>query len=83
MRRLIEIFAAAAIFSLAFFFSSSLGVAKPEYARRTQKECSFCHPADSWNLNDAGKYYRDHHYSLQGYAPPQGNSKPDSKQGKN
>jgi hypothetical protein len=21
-------------------------------------------------LNDAGKYYRDHKYSLQGYVPP-------------
>jgi len=79
MRRYLEILLAAAIFAVAFFFSAGSGAAKPEYARRTQKECSFCHPADSWNLNDAGKYYRDHHYSLQGYAPP----KTETKQGKN
>ena len=80
MRRVIELLTLAAIFPAAFFFSAATGVARPEYSRRTQKECNFCHPADSWNLNPAGKYYRDHHYSLQGYTPP---SKPDSKSGKN
>ena len=79
MHRLLEILSIAAVFTGAFFFSAAPGVAKPEYARRTQKECNFCHPPDSWNLNDAGKYYRDHHYSLQGYVPP----KTDTKQGKN
>ena len=79
MRRCFELLLAAGIFSGAFFLSSSIGDAKPEYARRTQKECSFCHPPDSWNLNEAGKYFRDHHYSLQGYVPP----KPEPKQGKN
>ncbi|MGA2882536.1 MAG: hypothetical protein ABSG13_26580 [Bryobacteraceae bacterium] len=80
MHRLVEILALAAIFSGAFFFSASTSDARPEYSRRTQKECNFCHPADSWNLNDAGKYFRDHHYSLQGYTPP---AKPNSKSGKN
>ena len=75
MRRCFEIALAAGIFSSAFFFSSASGVAKPEYARRTQKECSFCHPPDSWNLKEAGKYYRDHHYSLKGYVPPKTDSK--------
>jgi hypothetical protein len=79
MRRFVEILLVAGIFSSAFFFSAAPGVARPDYSRRTQKECNFCHPRDSWNLTDAGKYYRDHHYSLQGYTPP----KPDSKQGKN
>jgi hypothetical protein len=44
--------------------------AKPDYARRTKKDCAFCHPPNSWNLNDAGKYYRDHKYSLEGYKQP-------------
>jgi len=43
--------------------------AVPEFARKTKKECSFCHPPDSWNLTEAGKYYRDHKYSLEGYKP--------------
>jgi hypothetical protein len=76
MRRIIEIVAVAAVFSGAFFFSAAPGAAKPEYARRTQKDCNFCHPRDSWNLTDAGKYYRDHHYSLQGYVPPKPQPKP-------
>ncbi|HTW66417.1 MAG TPA: hypothetical protein VME17_17460 [Bryobacteraceae bacterium] len=70
MRRLFEIVVIAGVFSAAFFFSAGTGAAKPEYARRTKKECSFCHPPDSWNLNDAGKYFRDHKYSLNGYVPP-------------
>ncbi len=72
--RLVKILAVAGIFSGAFFFSGGIGVAKPEYSRRTKKECSFCHPTGSWNLNDAGKYYRDHKYSLEGYVPKQGKS---------
>jgi hypothetical protein len=79
MRRLVEIAILAGIFSGAFFFSASMGVARPDYSRRTQKECNFCHPRDSWNLNDAGKYYRDHHYSLQGYTPPKPESKSEKK----
>ena len=43
-------------------------VAKPEYTRRTKKECSFCHPPGGYTLNDAGKYYRDHR-ALDGYKP--------------
>jgi hypothetical protein len=45
--------------------------AKPEYTRRTSKPCTFCHPGPGWVLNDAGKYYRDHNYSLKGYKPKQ------------
>ena len=82
MRRLFEILVVAGAFGCAFFFSAATGVAKPEYARKTKKECSFCHPPDSWNLNDAGKYYRDHKYSLEGYAPPK-SAKSDAKPGKN
>ncbi len=79
MRRFVEILTLATAFCGAFFFSPTLGQARPEYSRRTQKECNFCHPRDSWNLNDAGKYFRDHKYSLQGYVPP----KTDGKSGKN
>jgi len=54
MRRFVEILLLAAGFGGAFFFSASTGVARPDYSRRTQKECNFCHPRDSWNLTDAG-----------------------------
>ena len=42
--------------------------AKPEYTRRTSKECSFCHMPPGYNLNEAGRYYQEHR-SLKGYVP--------------
>jgi len=44
--------------------------AKPEYTRRTSKDCAFCHQPPGYNLNDAGKYYADHNHSLKGYPAP-------------
>lgn len=70
MGRFLRFMAPAAILALGIFFNSGGGWAKPEYSRKTKKECGFCHPPDSWNLNAAGKYYREHHYSLEGYKPP-------------
>jgi len=81
MRPLVKKIAPAAILAGTFFFSIPNGVAKPEYSRKTKKECSFCHPAGSFNLNAAGEYYRDHKYSLQGFVPPP--VKPETNQGKN
>jgi hypothetical protein len=69
----------AAILAGGLFFSTTTTLAKPEYTRRTKKDCEFCHPPNNRELNEAGKYYRDHNYSLQGYTPP----KDDGKQGKN
>jgi hypothetical protein len=43
--------------------------AKPEYTRRTSKECSFCHMPPGYNLNEAGRYYQEHQHSLKGYVP--------------
>ena len=43
--------------------------AKPEYTRKTTKACAFCHQPPGYNLNEAGKYYADHGYSLKGYKP--------------
>jgi len=49
--------------------------AKPDYTRRTGKECEFCHPPNSRKLNQAGEYYRDHGNSLKGYQPPETSQK--------
>jgi len=57
--------------------------AKPDYTRRTGKDCEFCHPPDSRRLTPAGEYYRDHGNSLKGYRPPeQGNKKAPAKPAK-
>ncbi len=44
--------------------------AKPEYAKKEKKACVYCHvKAGSKELNDAGKYYKEHNHSLEGYTP--------------
>ena len=58
------------VLTIAAAVNTTSGWAKPEYSRRTKKDCAFCHPPDSWKLNDAGKYYREHKYSLDGYKAP-------------
>lgn len=70
MLRIGKLLAPAAILAAALFVSTTASYGKPEYSRRTKKDCAFCHPANSWQLNDAGKYYREHKYSLDGYKPP-------------
>jgi hypothetical protein len=50
----------------------SLASAKPEYAKKEAKACTFCHvKAGSKELNDAGKYYKEHDHSLEGYKAPE------------
>jgi hypothetical protein len=56
---------------LAIVFSAAApAAAKPEYTRRTSKDCSFCHMPPGYNLNEAGQYYKEHQHSLKGYVPP-------------
>lgn len=50
----------------------TLATAKPEYAKKEGKPCTFCHvKAGSKELNDAGKYYKAHDHSLEGYKAPE------------
>lgn len=49
----------------------TLGTAKMEYAKKEGKSCTFCHvKAGAKDLNDAGKYYKEHNHSLEGYKAP-------------
>ena len=49
--------------------------AKPEYAKKEGKACTFCHtPGKFKELTDAGKYYKEHNHSLEGYKAPQNNN---------
>jgi hypothetical protein len=57
------------IIAAGCFFFASTSSAKPDYTRRTNKDCEFCHPPNSRNLNEAGKYYQEHKNSLAGYVP--------------
>ena len=57
------------ILAAGCFFFPKATPAKPDYTRRTNKDCEFCHPPKSRELNDAGKYFQQHKNSLAGYAP--------------
>ena len=57
--------------SLSLVFVLPLLTAKPEYSKKEGKPCTFCHvKAGSKDLNDAGKYYKEHDHSLEGYKAP-------------
>jgi hypothetical protein len=59
------------IFVSGVLLSVRISPAKPDYTRRTGKECEFCHPPNSRKLTPAGEYYRDHRNSFKGYQPPE------------
>ncbi|MBZ5543318.1 MAG: hypothetical protein LAO07_06515 [Acidobacteriia bacterium] len=66
--KLLKIILAAAVISGAVL---TLATAKPEYAKKEGKPCTFCHvKMGSKELNDAGKYYKEHNHSLEGYKAP-------------
>ena len=49
-------------------FNTTASFAKPAYAKTEKKSCTFCHvKAGSKDLNEAGKYYKEHNHSLEGY----------------
>jgi hypothetical protein len=69
----------AVVFGGVLYLIPTASFATPEYSRRSDKECSYCHPAKGYSLTDAGKYYKDHK-TLKGYQPPPGEKKPDANQ---
>lgn len=67
--RLLKILFAVSILSGVLL---SVATAKPEYAKKEGKPCTFCHvKMGSKELNDAGKYYKEHDHSLKGYKEPE------------
>lgn len=63
-----------ALFAVAILSGTllPLATAKPEYAKKEGKKCTFCHvKMGSKELNDAGKYYKEHNHSLKGYKAPE------------
>src|ERR1700686_2545423 len=68
MRRFVSLIASTGVLMAALFFDARASVARPEYTRKTKKECLYCHPPDSFQLTEPGRYYRDHR-TLDGYEP--------------
>jgi hypothetical protein len=55
---------------LGALVDSTVTYGKPEYTKKEKKACTYCHvKAGSKELNDAGKYYKEHDHSLEGYQP--------------
>ena len=56
------------LLTLAAFIAVSMGMSKAEYGKKEGKPCTFCHPPGKFKeLIDAGKYYKEHNHSLEGY----------------
>ena len=58
---------ALAITGLVALLFVPFAVGTPEYTKKENKACTYCHTAvGKPDLNDAGKYYKAHH-TLEGY----------------
>ena len=62
-------FSTVGILAAGCLFFAKQSPAKPDYTRRTNKECEFCHPPNSRELTEAGRYFQQHKNSLVGYVP--------------
>ena len=53
---------------IALMIGLSVGLSKQEFTKKERKPCTYCHPAGKFKeLTEAGKYYKEHNYSLEGY----------------
>ena len=69
--RLLKFFLALAVLSGSVL---TLATAKPDYAKKEAKACTFCHPAGKFKeFTEAGKYSKEHNHSLEGYKASAGN----------
>jgi len=60
----------AFVLLLGALVGSTLSYGKPEYTKKEKKACTYCHVStQSKELNAAGKYYKEHDHSLEGYQP--------------
>ncbi len=58
----------ALVLTLGLAVCTTVSFGKVEFAKKEKKGCTFCHvKAGSKELNDAGKYYKGHSNSLDGY----------------
>ncbi len=58
--RMLRVLLPAAILAAGFLALTTTSHAKPEYTKKENKPCSFCHvKAGSKDLNDNGKYYKE------------------------
>jgi hypothetical protein len=67
-----KLFQTVLLITLAALITVPFSAGKPEYGKKEGKACTFCHPPGKYKeLTDAGKYYKDHDHSLEGYKAPE------------
>jgi len=63
-----KVLRALAILTGVTLLFAPFAVSTPEYSKKEQRQCTFCHTAmGKPDLNEAGKYYKDHDHSLRGF----------------
>jgi hypothetical protein len=73
--RALKLVIPSALLMTGFLVCTTASFGTPDYGKKEKKPCTFCHAkiegkeAMPKNLNDAGKYYKEHSHSLDGYAP--------------
>jgi len=66
MSRLVKVVMTSAVLIGGFLVSSPFSFAKPDYVKKEQKTCTYCHNApNKRDLNAVGKCYAEHGHSLE------------------
>jgi len=68
--KILKYTAPAAIVMGGLLLSTVSSYGKPEFTKQTKKGCTFCHvdaKAKPKELKEAGKYFKEHNHSLEGY----------------
>ena len=70
MSRIFKIAMPSAILAVGMILCAPFSFAKPDYMKREQKACTYCHNApNKKDLNEVGKCYAEHGHSLQNCNP--------------
>ena len=76
--RALKLIVPSVLLTAGFLVCTTASYGTPEYMKKEKKACTFCHsgkiePANKEamqkSLNDAGKYYKEHNHSFDGYTP--------------
>jgi hypothetical protein len=71
--RVLKLVVPSAILMVGFLVCTTASYGTQDYAKKEKKTCTFCHAKVAAkeemakNQTEAGKYYKDHNHSLDGY----------------
>jgi hypothetical protein len=65
---MLRIFRFLGILTAVTLVIAPFAMSTPEFAKKESKSCTYCHTAvGKPDLNDAGRYYKEHNLSLEGW----------------